>query len=111
MVALVGPRAYDSGEHYGYWFGFVFDPVLYFPTGCPIPIKGSWLLRVAPRGDKFIWELLRDGLTQPVKFSVPAFSSEDAAKASGTEARTAYLARLAKRRPKIVDIPRVSHDA
>ena len=35
-------------------------------------------------------------LTQRVKFSVPAFSSEDAAKASGDEVRAAYLARLAK---------------
>jgi hypothetical protein len=60
----------------------------------------SLKVRVAQRGDKFLWELHRDGLTQRVKFSVPAFSSEDAAKASGDEVRAAYLARLAKRLPK-----------
>jgi hypothetical protein len=57
----------------------------------------SLKVRVARRGDKFIWELHRDGITQPVKFSVPVFLSEEAAQASGTEARTAHLVRLAKR--------------
>ena len=57
-------------------------------------------VRVAQRGDKFIWELHRDGVTQPVRFSAPVYSSEDAAKASGTEARTAHLVHLAKRWPK-----------
>jgi hypothetical protein len=52
---------------------------------------------VARRGEKFIWELHRDGMTQPVKFSVPIFLSEDSANASGAMARTAHLARLAKR--------------
>jgi hypothetical protein len=60
----------------------------------------SLKVRVALRGDKFIWELHRDGIAQPVRFSVPAFLSEDAAKAAGAEARTAHLAQLAKRWPK-----------
>ena len=60
----------------------------------------SLKVRVARRGDKFIWELHRDGIMQPVRFSVPVFLSEDDAKASGAEARTAHLAWLAKRWPK-----------
>jgi hypothetical protein len=56
----------------------------------------SLTVHVARCGDKFLWELHRDGIAQPVKFSVPIFLSEDAAKASGTEARSAHLARLAK---------------
>jgi hypothetical protein len=60
----------------------------------------SLKVRVAQRGDKFLWELHREGINRPVRFSVPIFLSEDAAKASGAEARTAHLARLAKRWPK-----------
>lgn len=60
----------------------------------------SLKVRVARRGNKFIWELYRDGMTQPVKFSVPLFLSEDTAEASGAEARTTHLARLAKRYPE-----------
>ena len=55
---------------------------------------------VARRGEKFIWELHRAGLAQPVKFSVPIFLSEEFASASGAMARTAHLARLAKRFPE-----------
>ena len=46
----------------------------------------SLKVRVARRGDKFLWELHRDGVIQPIKFSIPVFASEDAAKASGAEA-------------------------
>jgi hypothetical protein len=52
------------------------------------------------REDKYAWELHRDGHFQPVKFSVPVYLSEEAARASGNEARTIYLARLAARRPR-----------
>lgn len=55
---------------------------------------------IARRGKKFIWELRRDGMTQPVKFSVPIFLSEASATASGVVARAAHLARLAKRSAK-----------
>jgi hypothetical protein len=68
--------------------------------GLPVPApmnSDSLKVRVARRGDKFIWELHRDGIAQPVRFSVPVFASEASAKASGAEARTAHLARLAKR--------------
>ena len=50
---------------------------------------------VERRGEKFIWELRRDGHFRPVKFSVPIYFSEDAAMAAGGEVRTHYLARLA----------------
>jgi hypothetical protein len=53
-------------------------------------------VRVAQRGEKFIWELHREGITWPVKFSIPIFLSEASANASGAAARTAHLARLAK---------------
>jgi hypothetical protein len=46
-----------------------------------------------------MWELLRDGIALPVRFSVPAFPSEDAAMAAGAEARVTHLSRLAKRWP------------
>ena len=55
---------------------------------------------VARRGEKFIWELHRAGITRPVKFSVPIFLSEESANASGAMARTAHLARLARRSPE-----------
>jgi hypothetical protein len=58
-------------------------------------------VRVERRGDKYIWELHRDGHIQPVKFSAPIYLSEEAARASGNEARSlhlAHLARLATRR-------------
>jgi hypothetical protein len=59
--------------------------------------SGSLKVRVERRGDKYIWELHRDGLAQPVKFSAPIYSSEEAARASGDEVRKDHLARLAAR--------------
>jgi hypothetical protein len=59
-------------------------------------------VRVEQRGDKYIWELHRDGHIQPVKFSAPIYLSEEAARASGNEVRAlhlAHLARLATKRP------------
>jgi hypothetical protein len=53
-------------------------------------------VRVEKRGNKYIWELRRAGVAQPVKFSVPIYSSEEAARTSGDGARKDYLARLAK---------------
>ena len=58
-------------------------------------------VQVERRGNKYTWELHRDGHFQPVKFSVPIYLSEEAARASGNEVRTLYLARLAARRPKV----------
>ena len=52
-------------------------------------------VRVEQRGENYIWELHRDGRFQPVKFSAPIFLSEEAARASGDNVRTRYLARLA----------------
>jgi hypothetical protein len=66
--------------------------------------KDGLAVRVERRGDKFTWELHRDGRFQPVKFSAPVYVSEEAARAAGIEVRTdhlAQLARLAARRPKV----------
>jgi hypothetical protein len=60
-------------------------------------------VQVQQSGDKYTWELRRDGHFYPVKFSVPIYLSEEAARASGNEARTvhlAHLARLAARPPR-----------
>jgi hypothetical protein len=60
-------------------------------------------VQVQRSGDKYTWELRRDGYFYPVKFSVPIYLSEEAARASGNEARTvhlAHLARLAARPPR-----------
>ena len=53
-------------------------------------------VRVQRSGDKYTWELHRDGNFYPVKFSVPIYLSEEAARASGNEARTVHLAHLAR---------------
>ena len=63
----------------------------------------SLTVRVGRRGDKYIWELHREGHFHPVKFSSPLYVSEEMARAFGNEARTihlAYLSRLAARRPR-----------
>jgi hypothetical protein len=56
----------------------------------------SLTVRVKPHGDKYTWELHRDGHFHPVKFSAPIYLSEEVAKASGNEARTIYLAHLTR---------------
>jgi hypothetical protein len=64
--------------------------------------NSSLTVRVERRGDKYTWELHRDGHFQPVKFSAPVYLSEEAARASGNEVRRDHLARLARvaaRRP------------
>ena len=44
---------------------------------------GSLTVRVGRRGDKYTWELHRDGRFHPVKFSAPVYASEEAARAAG----------------------------
>ena len=61
----------------------------------------SLTVRVVRRGDKYAWELHRDGIFQPVKFSAPVYLSEETARASGNEVRAAHLARLAARRLRV----------
>ena len=62
---------------------------------------GELRVRVARHGDKYAWELHRDGHFQAVKFSAPIYLSEETARASGNDVRTLYLARLAVRRPRV----------
>ncbi len=58
-------------------------------------------VHVEPRGNKYIWQLRRDGHLRPVKFSAPIYSSEEAARASGNEARKSFLARSASRPQRV----------
>ena len=57
-------------------------------------------VKVERHGDKYTWELHRDGHLQPVKFSAPVYLSEEAARASGADMRSLYLARIAARPPR-----------
>jgi hypothetical protein len=57
-------------------------------------------VRVERRGDRYIWELHRDGLAQAVKYSVPIYLSEESARTSGNEAKKDHLARLAAKGAK-----------
>ena len=57
-------------------------------------------VRVERRGDKYVWELHREGVVQPVKFSAPIYLSEAAARTSGDEVRKDHLARLTARSAK-----------
>ena len=65
-----------------------------------IDANRSLTVRVERRGDKYAWELHRDGHFHPVKFSVPVYVSEEAARAFGNKARLVHLARLAARQPR-----------
>ena len=63
----------------------------------------SLTVRVERHGDKYAWELHRDGQFHPVKFSAPVYLSEKAARFAGYEVRTdhvAQLTRLAVRRQR-----------
>jgi hypothetical protein len=60
----------------------------------------SLTVRVERRGDKYAWELHRDGHFHPVKFSVPVYVSEEAARTFGNKARKDHLARLAARQQR-----------
>jgi hypothetical protein len=69
---------------------------------------GTLKVRVERRGDKYVWELHRDGLAQPVKYSAAIYASEDEARRSGNDVRTSHLARLAakwtkKSKPVTID--------
>jgi hypothetical protein len=57
-------------------------------------------VRVEKRGDKYVWELHREGVAQSVKFSAPVYLSEEAARTSGDDVRKDHLARLAARSTK-----------
>jgi hypothetical protein len=61
-------------------------------------------VRVEKRGGKYVWELHREGVAQPVKFSAPVYSSEAAARTSGDEVRKDHLARLAVRAAKSTSV-------
>jgi hypothetical protein len=65
-------------------------------------MDGSRSLKVyvEKRGDKWVWELHREGVAQPVKFSAPVYLSEEAARTSGDDVRKDHLARLAARSAK-----------
>jgi len=63
-------------------------------------------VRIEKRGDKYIWELHREGVAQPVKFSAPVYLSETAARTSGDEVRKDHLARLAARAAKKTSVKR-----
>ena len=52
-------------------------------------------VRVERRGKMYLWELHRDGVAQPVKFSVPIYLSEESARNSGNDALKDHLARMA----------------
>jgi hypothetical protein len=64
-------------------------------------------VRVEKRGDKYVWELHREGVAQPVKFSAPVYLSETAARTSGDEVRKDHLAKLAARAAKRTSATRV----
>jgi hypothetical protein len=49
-------------------------------------------------GEKFIWELRRDGLSQAIKFSAPIYLSKKEAKTSGENVRTTYIIRNASKK-------------
>jgi hypothetical protein len=57
-------------------------------------------VHVEKRGNMYVWELHREGVAQPLKFSAPVYLSEAAARASGDEVRKDHLARLAARAAK-----------
>jgi hypothetical protein len=69
--------------------------------------SGSLEVRVERREDKYVWELHREGVAQPVKFSVPIYLSEAAARTSGDEVRKDHLARLAAKSVKRTSVRKV----
>lgn len=65
-----------------------------------VGMDNSLKVHVERRGNKYIWELRRDGVAGPVKYSVPIYPSADTARTSGDVARQEYSARLAARLAK-----------
>jgi hypothetical protein len=50
-------------------------------------------VHVRQRDEKFAWELHRDGLVEPVRFSGPLYTSAEAARTGGENARLYHLVR------------------
>ena len=70
------------------------------PASVLMDCSRSLEVRVEKHSDKYVWELHREGIAQPVKFSAPVYLSEAAARTSGDEVRKDHLARLAARAAK-----------
>ena len=62
--------------------------------------NGRLTVRVGQSGNKFIWQLYREGIIEKVKFSGPIYSSEESAMAAGHKARTYYLAQLERQKQR-----------
>jgi hypothetical protein len=58
---------------------------------------GSLTVGVSQSGDKYIWQLYREGIIQKVKYSGPIYFSAQSAMTAGKKARAFYLARLEPR--------------
>ena len=59
---------------------------------------GDVRVGINQRGENYVWELYRHGKSQPVKFSVPIYASEEAARNAGDAARMLHLTGLKKSR-------------
>jgi hypothetical protein len=57
-------------------------------------------VHVCKHGDSYAWELHRPGKFNPVKFSVPIYGSEEAARSAGHEAKRLLFVKREKRRRK-----------
>jgi hypothetical protein len=55
-------------------------------------------VHVRKHGDSYAWELHRTGKFKPVKFSVPIYGSEEAARSAGQEAKRLLFVKLEKRK-------------
>ena len=51
-------------------------------------------------GNKYIWQLYRQGIVEKVKYSGPFYMSEEFAMVAGHTARTIYLTRLAHQKQR-----------
>jgi len=57
-------------------------------------------VHVCKHSDSYAWELHRPGKFKPVKFSVPIYGSEEAARSAGHEAKRLLFVKREKRRRK-----------
>ena len=62
--------------------------------------EGNMEVHVRKHGNSYAWELHRPGKFKPVKFSVPIYGSEEAARSAGHEAKRLLFVKLEKRRRK-----------
>jgi hypothetical protein len=62
--------------------------------------NSSLTVRVDRIGNKYIWQLYREGIVEKVKYSGPFYMSEESALAAGHAARTMYLTRLAHQKQR-----------